>query len=925
MIAEVERGLDAKKMEKQIISHWKENDCAFQAKTAPHKKKQLVFFDAPLTTAKSKRSSELRKEILRDTLARFWSMNCFSPEPLSVFLPPLSVTFGSHALIEEEKKQMEQVGIWTCPDSVYTISSKKFMNVAWSTVKQLYEKNLLYPGKIISQVCPSCNEVSRQRENEQSKTTGVIVKLGFSDGNGSLAVFAANPKDFLDACGVSVSSRSRYVRFEFAGEQITAEESVAEFISKKTLKPLKKQEVLSKEIAGREVNNLVAGNSFGVDVLGGFKVVVQNPRDALQLNQGLKLVVPTASQKDYLIALENNLKIVQNVSKLESADKKRPAGKKIDLDSKVLSSLDKKQLLVEKVPSVVFSQDCLFCGSETKALLGSHWMLRAVDFNFELIKSLDSVEFEPDESRQKVKKNLMSTDFPISRVGGSGIPLPFWVCDRCGKLEIVGSVSELYEKSNKNNRFSDDFDSVTDSFCGLVRETTWSCGSCSNGKMKWVDQIFSRSFELAVTPFLPGRKDSEFQPADFVLANRIDKMHLLLLLPFALHRKPFFSRIYCTNYPDSENQSQLPASGKSADALRIASLSDKSLALDISLLDEPEEFISSLLKLHSNMVYFFSFEFQPEVYVVEHSEPEDLWLDSRLNSLSRDVADAYEKLDFKRVFFEIRNFVEKDLLEFFVPLSRKKLLIRDSKHPEKQAAFRSIYDALVQVAFLLAPMAPFVSEKIHLDLVYPSDNASTPTIHAKRWPGFAQMKINSEKEERMGLVKEIVSVAGVETGRGEKDLFVPFESAVIFSDVQKVEKAVTENKHILEFFLNAKDIEVKPLAGSVTKESVDFSKGKIKLVHSKTNEFEAEGKANKLIKEVGVLRSELGILPKEEIILEVAASKELVAELSGFEKNIKFMSFAKSLIFSEKIPALSSMSKKVVVFGQEVTITVAKK
>ncbi len=176
----------------------------------------------------------------------------------------------------------------------------------------------------------------------------------------------------------------------------------------------------------------------------------------------------------------------------------------------------------------------------------------------------------------------------------------------------------------------------------------------------------------------------------------------------------------------------------------------------------------------------------------------------------------------------------------------------------------------------------------------------------------------------MDLVKEMVSVAKSKIFKDENDLFVPFESAVVFSDVKKVKKTIKENKHILEFFLNAKDIEVKPLAGSKTTGSVVFSKGKIMITRTKTKELEAEGKVNKLIKEVEDLRNELNIFQKEKIILEVSGSKEVIAQLSGFEKNIKLTVNAKNLIFSEKTPVLSSMSKKVDVLGQEVTITIAK-
>ncbi|MCK4883601.1 MAG: class I tRNA ligase family protein, partial [Candidatus Diapherotrites archaeon] len=342
------------------------------------------------------------------------------------------------------------------------------------------------------------------------------------------------------------------------------------------------------------------------DFLESFKVVVRNPRDVLHENKGLKIVVPSASQKDYVIALENNLKVIQNVKKFESVNKK------VDLNNKVLKTLNKEQILLEKAPSKVFSQNCLFCGSKTEPLLGNHWMVRAVDFNFELIKSLDLIEFEPVGSKEIIKKNLMATDFPISRADGSGIPLPFWVCDRCGKIEVIESISELYEKSNKNNQFSDNLDAVNDLFTGFLRKITWGCSNCSNGTVKWVDQILSRSFELAVTPFLIDCKEDEFKSIDFALANKADKMHLLLLFPFAVCKKPFFSKIYCTNYPNLQNKSQLSAIGKSKDALRIASLLDNSIVVDNKLVKGPDEFISALLKLHVEMVYFFSFEFNPE-------------------------------------------------------------------------------------------------------------------------------------------------------------------------------------------------------------------------------------------------------------------------------------------------------------------------
>ena len=63
----------------------------------------------------------------------------------------------------------------------------------------------------------------------------------------------------------------------------------------------------------------------------------------------------------------------------------------------------------------------------------------------------------------------------------------------------------------------------------------------------------------------------------------------------------------------------------------------------------------------------------------------------------------------------IIEFVDDDLANWYVRLSRARFYDVDSE--DNRAAFATLFDVLVSVCRLLAPIAPFVSDWIHRQLV----------------------------------------------------------------------------------------------------------------------------------------------------------------------------------------------------------------
>jgi isoleucyl-tRNA synthetase len=100
---------------------------------------------------------------------------------------------------------------------------------------------------------------------------------------------------------------------------------------------------------------------------------------------------------------------------------------------------------------------------------------------------------------------------------------------------------------------------------------------------------------------------------------------------------------------------------------------------------------------------------------IERRPPLDRWVLGRLAVLERTVDDAllhYQATDASRAIIE---FVDDDLANWYVRLSRGRFYDVDGE--DNRAAFATLYDVLVSVCRLLAPIAPFMSDWIHRQLV----------------------------------------------------------------------------------------------------------------------------------------------------------------------------------------------------------------
>ena len=130
------------------------------------------------------------------------------------------------------------------------------------------------------------------------------------------------------------------------------------------------------------------------------------------------------------------------------------------------------------------------------------------------------------------------------------------------------------------------------------------------------------------------------------------------------------------------------------------------------------------------------------------SRPEiDRWIISRLNTLIREVKAAYEDYDVKTAGRLIETFVCDHVSNWYVRLNRSRFWNGDKD------AFRTLYDVLMDVAILAAPIAPFFMDQLYLDL-----GGQSESIHYVLMPEADASVIDQELEERMELAQQATSM-----------------------------------------------------------------------------------------------------------------------------------------------------------------------
>ena len=180
----------------------------------------------------------------------------------------------------------------------------------------------------------------------------------------------------------------------------------------------------------------------------------------------------------------------------------------------------------------------------------------------------------------------------------------------------------------------------------------------------------------------------------------------------------------------------------------------------------------------------------------------DHWILSKLNSLIKEVTEAYEAYEPTKAGRAISDFVQDDLSNWYVRLNRKRFW-GGEMDADKQAAYETLYTCLKTVAQLMAPNAPFYADRLYRDL-------TGETVHLSEWPKADEALIDTQLERQMYLAQQATSTILSLRKRAEKNVRQPLQKAVIPTPDQETTDALLHVADLIKSEVNVKELVIVP-------------------------------------------------------------------------------------------------------------------
>ncbi len=818
-------------------------------------------------------------------------------------------------MLEEWINLYKILGAWRGWFEPYLTYKNYYIEAGWWTIKKLYEKGMLVEGEKPTFWCPHCQTALAGYEVTDSyadvKDPSIYVKFRLKGKeNEFLVIWTTTPWTLLGNVAIAVHPKEYYVKIKVGKEILVVAEKRVENVFKNLVKT--EYEILDKFL-GKELEGLRYEPAFDIPIQQKLKlnenahrVILSIPvmvkerfQDFVTMEEGSGLVhtAPGHGPEDFYIGQHYNLPVVSPVDDEGKFTGEAGEFKGIlvkEAEKVIIESLEKRGMLL-KLDWIVHAYPlCWRCKSPLIYRLSKQWFLKVDTIKSKMIKENQKVKWLPSWGKERFHNWLIgATDWCISRQRYWGIPLPIWVCENCKSRIVVGSVKELRDLSYKT------LPKDIDLHRNVVDSIELTCKNCGR-KATRVKDILDVWFDSGIAPWAslgyPYKNKNIFEnlwPVDLVCESQDQIRGWFYSLMFCgvatFDRSPYNSVSLMGWVVDEKGEKMSKSLGNviwakealekmPADVIRLYYAWEVPLWEIQKFSFKTAEEIFRALNIFWNVYSFFTTYVDKDFsFKLNKLRIEDKWLLSRLNSLFEEVLKNYENFEFHEVGRKVIDFIVNDVSRFYIKLIRDRVWITE-KGLDKNAALSTLYITLVNVAKLLAPITPFISEEIYQNLVRGLNSKSEKSIFLSGFPKIEKKFINKELEEDFKTVKEIIEKIYAKRQEANIKLRWPLASAKIFSKDGKVLKAAFNLKDVLLRMCNLKNLEiVKRKTENLFDVEID-KKFDEKL-------FE-EALVKELIRKIQAMRKEYGFKVKQMISLTLSSEQKVNDILQDYKEKI---------------------------------------
>ncbi len=594
--------------------------------------------------------------------------------------------------------------------------------------------------------------------------------------------------------------------------------------------------------------------------------------------------------------------------KNEYYDKGKAPERSVDVEIAIKLKEQNKAFRVEK-----YTHSYPNCWRTDKPVLYyplNSWFIKVTEKRDELIALNNKINWKPKSTGEGRFGNWLNNanDWNLSRSRFWGIPLPIWKSEDGSDTKVIGSIEQLIteinhsvENGNMNSNPFDDFeigDMSDENYdkIDLHKHTIDDIVLTSDSKKKMFREsdLIDVWFDSGAMPYAQWHypfenknyiDDNKFFPADYI-AEGVDQtrgwfytLHVIGTLVF--NSNSYKNVISNGLVLDKNGQKMSKRLGNAVDpfetldkfgpdATRWYMISNSNpwdnLKFDVSGIEEVRrKFFGTLHNIYS----FFSLyanidEFKNEEKIIDYKERCELdrWIISELNTLVKEVNDAYENYEPTKSARLISKFVQDNLSNWYVRLSRRRFW-KGEYNTDKIAAFQTLLECLKTVSILSSPISPFFMDNLFQDLTMNNES-----VHLTDFPNYLDSLINKELQTKIRKSQEICSLALSLRKKEKIKVRQPLNKIIIPYRNELEKESLVDISEFIKSEINVKNVE---LVGDSSKILVKKAKPNFKLLGPKFG------------KDLKIVSSIINNLKSDEIE-KIENEKALV-----FENNIEIL------------------------------------
>ncbi|HEY5159748.1 MAG TPA: isoleucine--tRNA ligase [Gaiellaceae bacterium] len=710
----------------------------------------------------------------------------------------------------EITRQSERLGQWLDFGADYFTFSDTNIEYIWRFLKTLDERGWLYLGHRATEWCPRCgtsisaHELTTGDAYRDKIDPSLFVRFPLVERpDEALAVWTTTPWTLPANVAAAVDPEATYVKVQQDGEALWL------------AKPLVEQVPVSGKVVDEQPGEKLVGWRYTgpfADLAAAKEVayrVVAWDEVSMEEGTGIVHIAPGCGGEDFELGKREGLPVL---APIDEDGKILPeygwlAGKGAhEAAAEIIADLDKRGVLIQAGEIHHRYPHCWRCETPLVFRITDDWFIAVNEIRQKLLDANQTVKWTPDYFGKRMDDWLRNMDdWNISRRRYYGLPLPFFRCE-CGQLTVVGSKAELAELATEG------IEGLEELHRPWIDGVRVRCPACGNEKVKRVSEVGDVWLDAGIVPFSTlGWQNPEWKehgyatgaseglstadlpdndywekwfPADWVCEMR-EQIRLwfysLLFMAVALDgRAPYREVLSYEKLLDEKGDEMHGSRGNAIDAdeafermgadvmrwLYCQQPPTQNIRFGFGPAEEVKRKLLTLWNSASFLVTYANIEgFRPSFDDLAAGaqgielKPLDCWLVERTHAL---VAEATEALEASLTVGVIRSFESfvDDLSNWYIRRSRRRFYSLD------EAAFRTLWFALVQGIRVISPVLPFLADHLWKILVVGPCPEAPDSVFLAGWPEAHEP--DRALLEEVGELRAVVELA--RSARSQADL-----------------------------------------------------------------------------------------------------------------------------------------------------------